>query len=99
MENVMGFTNVVSGTCWKCTELEYGPDHAQKGKKVTGAFELTRAIVTRSTPGGTGIVDVRDAFRCKKCGELVPLDSWRNYQSNGDIVIRKLRNGHDERRK
>ena len=96
----MGFVNKVSGTCWKCTEKEHGPDYRTKGVRESRIFYVTRAIVTRRIPGGTGIVDVRDAICCEKCGELVPLDSWRQYQSKGDIVIRKSRerketdNGH-----
>lgn len=89
----MSLTNIVSGKCWKCTEREHGPDHQEKGESTTRIFELCRAMVTRTTPTGTTVVDVRDALKCRECGELVPLDTWRSYQASGDIVIRKMRKG------
>lgn len=87
----MDLVNLVSGVCWKCTAREFGPDYKKKGDKCTRIFEVTRGVVTRKSPTGITIVDVRDVLKCKECGELVPIDTWRTYQVNGDIVIRKQR--------
>ena len=89
----MGLVNSVAGICWKCTEMKHGPDHKEKGVVEKRMFELTRGMVTRPTPTGTKVVDVRDVMKCYTCGELVPLESWREYQNTGDIIIRKQRKG------
>ena len=93
----MGLVNIVSGTCWKCTESEFGPDFKEKGVRCPRPFELVRAGVTRKYPAGQKIIEVRDAFRCSKCGELVPVDTWHLYQNSGDIVVRKMRSGKETR--
>jgi len=93
----LNLVNVVSGTCWKCTRINFGPDHREKGSECISMFELTRGMVTRNSPTGKSIVDVRDVLKCKECGELVPLDTWRSYQANGDIIVRKIRERRDLR--
>ena len=92
----MGLVNVISGICRKCTRLVHGPDHKEKGVTCTCPFEVTRAIVTRPSPTGPKFVEVRDVFKCRECGEVVPIDTWRTYQKTGDIVIRKQRKGDQQ---
>ena len=85
----MGLIKTVSGICWKCTEKDFGPDYMKSGNTSLRMFDLTRGMVTRNSPTGIKVCDVRDVFECRECGELVPLESWKEYQSNGEIIIKK----------
>ena len=84
-------TNIFNGVCWKCTKMEFGPDYDEKDIVCKRIFELTRGAVTKQTPGRTNIVEVVDVFKCRKCGETVPLDTWYTYQNTGDVIIKSSR--------
>lgn len=86
----MDLTNLISGTCWRCTEKELGPDYKEKNRKCTRIFELKRGMVTTPSPTGTRIREVVDALCCRECGMLVPLECWRSYQATGDITMKVM---------